>query len=111
MLLLLVAFLLPYFLKRYIETHSEEWIERKITIDHIILNPFTFRYAVAGVTGYEPKGDVVYVSWKDIHGQRRSALRTIPQGASLRSVVRVTPPPPSCTSPAHQHQYAAHRLR
>lgn len=65
-LLLLVAFLLPYILKRYIETHSEEWIDRKITIDRIILNPFTFRYAVTGVTCYEPKSDKVFVSWKDI---------------------------------------------
>ena len=28
--LLVVAFLLPYLLKRTIETHSEEWIDRKI---------------------------------------------------------------------------------
>ena len=45
-----VALLLPYLLKRYIETHSEQWINRRVTIDRIILNPFTFRYGVTGVT-------------------------------------------------------------
>lgn len=65
-LLLVVALLLPYILKRYIETHSEEWINRKVTIDRIILNPFTFRYGVTGVTCYEPKSDDVFVSWKNI---------------------------------------------
>ncbi len=64
--LLLVAFLFPYILKRYIETHSEEWIGRKVTIGSIILNPFTFRYGVNDVTCYEPKSDEVFVSWADI---------------------------------------------
>lgn len=64
--LLIVAFLFPYILKRYIETHSEEWIGRKVTIGHIILNPFTFRYGVSDVTCYEPKSDQVFVSWADI---------------------------------------------
>lgn len=64
--LLVVAFLFPYILKRYIEAHSEEWIGRKVTIGHIILNPFTFRYGVGGFTCYEPKGDEVFVSWEDI---------------------------------------------
>lgn len=65
-LLVLVAFLFPYILKRYIESHSEEWIGRKVNIGYIILNPFTFRYAVGGVTCYEPKSDEVFVSWEDI---------------------------------------------
>ena len=64
--LLVVALLLPYLLKRYIETHSEEWIGRKVTIDRIILNPFTFRYGITGVTCYEPKSNEVFVSWKSI---------------------------------------------
>lgn len=64
--LLVVALLLPYLLKRYIETHSEEWIDRKVTIDRIILNPFTFRYAITGVTCYEPKSEEVFVAWKSI---------------------------------------------
>ena len=56
-LLFLVAFLFPYILKRYIETHSEAWIDRKVTIDRIILNPFTFRYAVTGDV-YKRQGPV-----------------------------------------------------
>ncbi len=64
--LLVVALLLPYLLKRYVETHSEEWIGRKVTIDRIILNPFTFRYGISGVTCYEPKSNEVFVSWKSI---------------------------------------------
>mgnify|MGYP001248220242 CR=1 FL=1 len=64
--LLVVALLLPYILKRYIETNSEAWIDRKVTIDRIILNPFTFRYAITGVTCYEPKSEEVFVSWKSI---------------------------------------------
>ena len=64
--LLMVALLLPYVLKRYIEEHSEEWINRKVTIDRIILNPFTFRYGITGVTCYEPKSEEVFVSWATI---------------------------------------------
>ncbi|MCB9182544.1 MAG: DUF748 domain-containing protein [Flavobacteriales bacterium] len=64
--LLLVAFLLPYLLKRYIEEHSVEWIGRRVTIERIVLNPFTFRYAVQGVTCYEPGSEAVFVSWKRI---------------------------------------------
>ncbi|HRH69055.1 MAG TPA: DUF748 domain-containing protein [Flavobacteriales bacterium] len=75
-LLLLLAFLFPYILKRYIETHSEEWIDRKVTIDRIILNPFTFRYAVTGVTCYEPHSDVVFVSWEDV-SVRANVLRAL----------------------------------
>jgi Domain of Unknown Function (DUF748) len=65
-LLPVVAFLLPYFLKRYIENHSVEWIDRKVTIERIVLNPFTFIYSVDGVTCYEPKSEQVFVSWKKI---------------------------------------------
>jgi hypothetical protein len=64
--LLVVAFLLPYLLKRTIETHSEEWIDRKITIDRIVLNPFTLRYAITGFTCYEPLSEQVFVSWKEV---------------------------------------------
>ncbi|HNK85256.1 MAG TPA: DUF748 domain-containing protein, partial [Flavobacteriales bacterium] len=66
MLLLVVAFLLPWLLKRYIEEHSEEWIHRKVRIERIILNPFTFTYAVSGVTVHEPGSDQVFVSWDNI---------------------------------------------
>lgn len=64
--LLVVALLLPYLLKRYIESNSEAWIGRKVTIERIILNPFTFRYGVKGVTCYEPGSPEVFVSWKNI---------------------------------------------
>lgn len=60
-LLLLAAFLFPYLLKRYVETRSEEWIQRKVTINSIVLNPFTGVYAVNGLVCYEPKSDVVFV--------------------------------------------------
>lgn len=65
-ILLLVAYLLPYLLKRHIEQHSEEWINRRITIERIVLNPFTFTYGIDGVTCYEPKSDEVFVAWKRI---------------------------------------------
>lgn len=65
-LLLVVAFLLPWLLKRYIEEHSEEWIHRKVRIERIVLNPFTFTYSVSGVTVHEPGGDQVFVSWDNI---------------------------------------------
>ncbi len=64
MLLLLVALLLPFILKRYIEAHSEEWIDRRVTIDRIVLNPFTLTYGVSGVTCYEPQSEEVFLSWK-----------------------------------------------
>lgn len=65
-LLGVVAFFLPYLLKRYIENHSVEWIGRRVAIDRIVLNPFTFTYAVNGVTCYEPGSGEVFVSWKAI---------------------------------------------
>jgi len=64
--LLLTTLLIPFLLKRYIESHSEEWINRKVTIDRIFLNPFTFRYAITGVTCYEPQSEEVFVLWKSI---------------------------------------------
>lgn len=64
LLVLLVALLLPFLLKRYIEAHSEEWINRRVTIDRIVLNPFTLTYGVSGVTCYEPHSKEVFVSWK-----------------------------------------------
>ncbi|MEZ4789677.1 MAG: DUF748 domain-containing protein [Flavobacteriales bacterium] len=65
-ILLVTTLFLPYLLKRYIESHSEAWINRRVTIDHIVLNPFTFRYAITGVTCYEPQSEEVFVSWKSI---------------------------------------------
>lgn len=60
------AWFLPYLLKRYIENHSVEWIDRKVTIGSIVLNPFTFTYSVNGVTCTEPKSDEVFVSWDKV---------------------------------------------
>jgi len=65
-LLVVIAFLFPYILKRHIEANSEAWIGRKVTIDLIVLNPFTFKYGVYGLSCYEPKSDVVFVSWKEV---------------------------------------------
>lgn len=62
----LAAFFFPFLLKRFIEKHSVEWIGRRVTIDRIVLNPFTFTYAVKGVTCYEPGSDEVFVSWRNI---------------------------------------------
>ena len=65
--LCVVAFFLPYLLKRYIEKHSVEWIDRQITIDYLVLNPFTFKYGLYGVKCTEPKGSTeTFVGWKEI---------------------------------------------
>ncbi len=64
--LTIVAFLLPYILKRYIEANSEAWIGRKVTIDWLILNPFTLKYGVYGFTCHEPKSTDVFVSWDEV---------------------------------------------
>lgn len=66
LLLGLTAYLLPYLLKRYIEAHSVEWINRRVTIESITLNPFTFTYALDGVKCMEPDGGEVFVSWRSI---------------------------------------------
>ncbi|MBL7986176.1 MAG: DUF748 domain-containing protein, partial [Flavobacteriales bacterium] len=66
LLLPVIAYLLPYLLKRYIEAHSVEWIDRQVRIDRIVLNPFTFTYSVNGVTCYEPGSEQVFVSWEKI---------------------------------------------
>lgn len=60
------AFFLPWLLKRYIEKHSVEWINRKVSIEKIILNPFTFTYALDGVKCYEPGSNDLFVSWRSI---------------------------------------------
>ncbi len=65
-LLLVVAFFLPYLLKRYIEDHSVEWIDRQVRIGSIVLNPFTFTYSVNGFTCTEPKSEDIFVSWEKI---------------------------------------------
>lgn len=66
LLLGVTAFFLPYLLKRYIEKHSVEWIGRSITIDNIILDPFTFTYAINGVRCTERGSDETFISWKRI---------------------------------------------
>ena len=65
-LLPVIAYFLPFLLKQYIEKHSVEWIDRKVTIASIVLNPFTFTYSVNGVSCTEPKSDEVFVSWEKI---------------------------------------------
>lgn len=66
LLLATVAFLVPYLLKEYIEKHSVEWIGRRITIERIVLNPFTFTYGVDGLVCREPGSEEVFVSWKRV---------------------------------------------
>lgn len=61
--LLVGAFLFPYIVKRVIEAHSEEWINRRVRIGSIVLNPFTGVYAVNRFTCYEPGSDTVFVSF------------------------------------------------
>lgn len=63
-LLLLLAFLAPYLLKRYIEAHSEEWIHRKVTIGSLILNPFTGTFAVHELSCTEVKSEARFVAWR-----------------------------------------------
>lgn len=65
-LLLVIAYFLPYLLKRYVEDHSVEWINRQVRIERIVLNPFTFTYSVNGVTCTEPKSEEIFVSWEKI---------------------------------------------
>lgn len=65
-LLLVIAYFLPYLLKRYIEDHSVEWINRQVRIERIVLNPFTFTYSVNGVTCTELKSEEIFVGWQKI---------------------------------------------
>lgn len=65
-LLGLLAFFLPWLLKRAIERNSEAWIGRRITIDRIVLNPFTLTYGIHGFTCREPGSDAVFVSWDEV---------------------------------------------
>lgn len=86
-----VAFFLPYLLKRYIERHSVEWIGRRVTIDRIILNPFTFTYAVNGVQCFEPGSQEVFVSWKSI-SVKIDLWRGFQQGHWRFRQLRITDP-------------------
>ena len=60
------AFFFPYLLKRYIERNSEAWIDRRITIGSIVLNPFTGTYAVNDLVCYEPRSEQVFVSFSKL---------------------------------------------
>lgn len=64
--LVVAAFFAPYLLKRYIEKNSEAWIDRKITIGSIVLNPFTGTYAVHDLVCYEPRSGQVFVSFEKL---------------------------------------------
>lgn len=64
--LVAAAFLFPWFLKRYIERNSESWIDRRITIGSIVLNPFTGVYAVHDLVCFEPRNDQVFVSFSKL---------------------------------------------
>ncbi|MCW5899774.1 MAG: DUF748 domain-containing protein [Flavobacteriales bacterium] len=72
----------PFLLKRYIERNSEAWIDRKVTIGSIVLNPFSGVYAVHGFTSYEPRSEQVFVSFSKlgvkgdvVHGLRTGEWR------------------------------------
>ncbi|MFN3874519.1 MAG: DUF748 domain-containing protein, partial [Flavobacteriales bacterium] len=80
LLLAVVAFLFPLLLKRYIEAHSEEWINRRVRIGSIVLNPFTGVYAVNGLTCYEPGSDTVFVAFRKL-GVKASLLEGWRTGA------------------------------
>jgi hypothetical protein len=58
-----VAFLFPYLLKRYIERNSVEWIDRQVRIGSIVLNPFTGTYAVHDLVCHEPRDSTLFVSF------------------------------------------------
>lgn len=77
--LVVSAFLFPYLLKRYIERHSEEWIDRRITIGSIILNPFTGTYAVNELVCYEPRSEQVFVSFSKL-GVKGNVLEGLRNG-------------------------------
>ncbi|MEX1132593.1 MAG: DUF748 domain-containing protein [Flavobacteriales bacterium] len=64
--LAIAAFLAPYLLKRYIEKNSEAWIDRRISIGSIVLNPFTGTYAVHDLVCYEPRSEQVFVSFNKL---------------------------------------------
>ncbi len=66
LLLALLAFFFPWLLKRAIERNSEAWIGRRVTIDRIVLNPFTLTYGIYGFTCREPGSDAVFVSWDEV---------------------------------------------
>lgn len=73
------ALLFPYLLKRYIEAHSEEWIDRRVRIGSIVLNPFTGVYAVNSLTCYEPRSDTVFVAFRKL-GVKGDLLRAWRKG-------------------------------
>ncbi|MBX2978607.1 MAG: DUF748 domain-containing protein [Flavobacteriales bacterium] len=64
--LLVTAFLFPHLLKRYIEQNSEAWIDRKITIGSIVLNPITGTYAVHDLVCFEPRSEQVFISFNKL---------------------------------------------
>ncbi len=64
--LCIAAFFVPYLLKRHIENNSEVWIDRRVTIGSIVLNPFTGVYAVHDLVCHEPGSEEVFVSFSKL---------------------------------------------
>jgi hypothetical protein len=73
------AFLFPYIVKRVIEENSEEWINRRVRIGSIVLNPFTGVYAVNGFACFEPNSDTVFVSFRKL-GVKAGLIRALRTG-------------------------------
>lgn len=65
-MLLVAAFLFPHLLKRYIEENSEDWVNRKVHIGSIVLNPLTGEYSVNDFVCYEPSSDTVFIRFRKL---------------------------------------------
>ena len=56
--------LAPGFVKDYVVAHSEEFIGRKVTIENVDLNPFTFTVNVDNFALLEQDGQTPFVSFE-----------------------------------------------
>lgn len=74
-------FIFPYVLKAVVQSKGSEYLERKLTVEKIDINPYTLTVKITGFSLTEPSGKETFVSFKElfvnIHGSYSLAKRSL----------------------------------
>ena len=74
-------FIFPYVLKAVVQSKGSEYLERKLTVEKIDINPYTLTVKITGFSLTEPSGNETFVSFKElfvnIHGSYSLAKRSL----------------------------------
>lgn len=64
-LFLAASFLIPKVAKSYVESHSKDWISRRVAIDEISFNPFRFALSVKNFRLFESDDSTEFVAFRE----------------------------------------------